>query len=310
MTQKGQGHMKYAMIGTWEMAIDGVTPAGALLARGGRAADAVELAAATIEDNPLHDTVGYGGLPNREGLVELDAAFMDGDDLMFGAVMGVKNIKNPIKVARRLSRERLDCQLVGPGAERFAEEQGFAFQNMLTEPSRQKWLADREKYAGPVGGLESKGHDTVGFIGLDRGGHMAVGVSTSGLFLKRAGRVGDSPIIGSGYYCDSAIGGAAATGVGEYIMRGCLCYEAVQLMRELSPADACARAVGALAARLSALGYPPQPFSVIALNKDGAIGAASTWDVFPFAVCDRDGQAKGLSLVRENGTARIRGLDT
>ena len=288
---------KYAMIGTWEMAADGLIPANDLLRRGGSAFDAAEMAAMAIEDNPLYDTIGYGGLPNRDGLVELDAAFMNGDNLMFGAVMGIRNVKNPIAVARKLSGARLNCQLAGEGAMRYAEEHGFAFQNMLTEPSRRKWREDLMKHEGPVGGLESKGHDTIGFVALDSAGSMAAAVSTSGLFLKRPGRVGDSPIIGSGFYCDSAVGGAVATGVGEYIMRGCLSFEVVSLMREHSPMKACERAIKTLADRLLTLGYPPEPMSVVALSNGGEYGAASTHEEFPFAALDRDGGIRQFRLV-------------
>lgn len=221
---------KWAMIATWRMSFEGVVEAGKLLDNNQCSADAIDLAISMVEDYPLYKSVGFGGLPNEDGVVELDAAFMDGNTLGFGAIAGVKSIKNPIKVARRLKDERFNCVLVGSGAERFATLNGFQMQNMLSDRAVLHFQKRRKEMANGLSAYN--GHDTVGMVCVDRNQTMTVGTSTSGLFMKKAGRVGDSPIIGSGFYVDSEYGGASCTGVGEDLMKGCLSYEAVRMLKE------------------------------------------------------------------------------
>ena len=207
------------------MCFAGVGDAQALLMGGAPAGDGVVRAITAVEDNPAYCSVGYGGLPDREGRVMTDAAFMDGTGLRMGAVMSAEGIKNPILAARLLCGRETNCLLAGHGAERFALEMGLEMRDMLTDSSRARWLdalaEGRKKLTAYTG------HDTVCVLALDREGHMAAGTSTSGLFMKDPGRVGDSPVIGSGFYCDDRFGAAAATGLGEDIMRGCLSYEIV-----------------------------------------------------------------------------------
>lgn len=293
--------MAFAMIGTWEMAMEGMRLARPALAAGGPVAQAVETAVAAVEADPRFDSVGYGGLPNVEGEVELDAAYMDGDTLHFGAVMGVRRVRSPIAVARSLAGRRTDCLLCGPGAERYARERGFAERDLRTAPSQAKWLEEKRRRAG--GGDEAeteqryRGHDTVCMIGLDEGGHMGAGVSTSGLFMKLPGRIGDSPIIGSGFYCDSEAGGAAATGLGEFIMRGCLSYEIVRGMRDgLAPQEACERAVLAHMRSMRRRGQAIEELGVVALDAKGRFGAAGTVASFPYVTFNQS-QAPTLHSV-------------
>ena len=269
------------------MSFAGVGNAWALLKDGAPAGDGVVRAITPVEDEPAFCSVGYGGLPDREGRVMTDAAFMDGSTLRMGAVMSAEGIKNPILAARLLCGRETNCLLAGRGAERFALEKGLEMRDMLTESSRARWLdalaEGRKKLTAYAG------HDTVCVLALDREGHMAAGTSTSGLFMKDPGRVGDSPVIGSGFYCDDRYGAAAATGLGEDIMRGCLSYEIVSLMkRGASPRDACREAVEGLSRRKKELGEDGGSFSVIALAPDGSFGAATTLDLFPFAAGNDD----------------------
>ena len=279
------------------MCFSGLSDANALLSNGAPAGDAVVRAITAVEDDPAFCSVGYGGLPDREGRVMTDAAFMDGARLRMGAVMSAEGVKNPILAARLLCGRETNCLLAGRGAERFALEKGLEMRDMLTASARERWLdavaEGREKLTAYAG------HDTVCVLALDREGHMAAGTSTSGLFMKDPGRVGDSPVIGSGFYCDDRFGAAAATGLGEDIMRGCLSYEIVSLMkRGASPMDACFEAVDGLSRRKKEFGEDGGSFSVIALAPDGRFGAATTLDLFPFAA----GDGSGAALYRVDST--------
>ena len=271
-----------AIIGTWKMCFQGLSEAEALLRAGKSAGDAVVHAVTRVEDEPAFCSVGYGGLPGRDGHVTLDAGFMDGHTLRVGGVMSVENIKNPILAARLLCGRETNCLLAGRGAEEVAVRAGLAFRDMRTEPSQRRW---REKLQGENEKLSAyTGHDTVCVLALDQAGRMAAGTSTSGLFMKEPGRVGDSPLVGSGFYCDERFGAAAATGLGEDIMRGCLSYEIVSLMkRGLHPNDACGEALKSLTERKLVLGEDAGSISVIALAPDGRFGAATTLPCFPFA---------------------------
>lgn len=271
-----------AIIGTWKMSLSGTARAAALLCGGGSAGDAVELAVTAVEDDPAFTSVGYGGLPDRDGHVMTDAAFMDGATLRIGGIMSAESVRNPIRLARLLCGRETDCLLAGKGAEQAAKEFGLPMRDMRTEASMRRWreaCADRERSRDAYAG-----HDTVCVLALDDRGHMAAGTSTSGLFMKAPGRVGDSPLAGSGFYCDERFGAAAATGLGEDIMRGCLSYEAVSLMRRgADPTAACREALALLVSRKLALGEDCGSMSLIALAPDGRFGAATTLPVFPFA---------------------------
>ena len=276
------------IIGTWEMSLDGIREAAEMLRNGSSAGDAAEQAIVRVENEPLYTSVGYGGLPDKDGHVRMDAAFMDGNSLRAGAVMSVENVANPIRLARKLCGRETNWLLAGRGAEQAAISFGLPMKEMRTESSMLKWRTEREKMPDRL--TAYTGHDTVCVLALDETGRMVAGTSTSGLFLKEPGRVGDSPIIGSGFYCDFRYGAAAATGLGEDIMRGCLSYEIVSLMRRgASPNDACLEALRALTARKTELGEDEGSISVIALSPAGETGAATTLEVFPFAVGGREG---------------------
>ena len=222
----------YALIGTWQMCLTGARKGTALLQSGLPAGDAVEQAIMTVEDEPAYTSVGYGGLPDSSGHVMLDAAYMDGRTLHMGGIMSAENIRNPISLARKLCGRETNCLLAGRGAEQAAVSLGLPLRDMRTEGSMEKWRKAVSEEQTKLSAYQ--GHDTVCVLALDEQGGMAAGTSTSGLFMKEPGRVGDSPIIGSGFYCDDRYGAAAATGLGEDIMRGCLSYETVSLMRPFS----------------------------------------------------------------------------
>lgn len=272
----------HALIGTWKMCFSGAVEGFSLLSAGGTAGDAVERTITRVEDDPEYTSVGYGGLPDCDGHVKMDAAYMDGGTLRMGGVMSVESIRNPIRLARALCGRETNCLLAGRGAEQAAVSFGLPLRDMRTDYAMAKWKAAvPEKHERLTA---YRGHDTVCVLALDENGSMVAGTSTSGLFMKAPGRVGDSPVIGSGFYCDARFGAAAATGLGEDIMRGCLSYEIVSLMRRgAAPKEACEEALFSLVARKLQLGEDAGSISLIALAPDGRFGAATTLSVFPFA---------------------------
>ena len=307
----------WGIIGTWEMAYDGIKEGARILKEQGHVFDALETCVRMVEDCDEFTSVGYGGLPNAAGVVELDAAFMDGENLSIGAVAALRDFANPCAIARKLMTERLNNFLAGEGAEQYAHRHGFPRKNMLTEKSKSQWLARMEEVALRERGLSGEhaakrdrrpdhegelhpytGHDTVCAIGIDHTGHMAACTSTSGLFFKTPGRVGDSPLPGCGYYVDNRIGGACATGLGEDIMKGSLSFQIVQYMSQgLTPQDASERAVQALHNHLITVRGKAGDLSVIAMNAHGEFGAATNIAAFPFvAASEKQTLAKYRAL--------------
>lgn len=280
--------MKYAMIATWRMAVEGITSSAELLRDEKSAGDAIENAIKMVEDFPFYKSVGYGGLPNEECEVELDAAYMDGDSLSIGAIAGIKDFKNPISIARKLSNEQVNCFLQGLGAEAFAHKNGFERVNMLTDRAKLHYEKKRREIA-KEGLSPYDGHDTVGMVALDSNKKMVAGTSTSGLFMKKKGRVGDSPLSGSGFYVDSEVGGATATGLGEDLMKGCISYEIVRLMKEgYHPQEAADMAVEKLDKELIRRRGKAGDLSVVALNNKGEFGVATNIEGFSFSVVTED----------------------
>ncbi|WP_051931549.1 N(4)-(beta-N-acetylglucosaminyl)-L-asparaginase [Clostridium sp. KNHs214] len=293
----------WGIIGTWEMALEGIRKASGLLETGSNADISIVEAIKNIEDNPSYTSVGYGGFPNENGEVELDAAFMSGNDLSFGAVAGIKNFKNPIAIAKALSKDRFNIFLVGKGAESFAEKNGFEKKHMLTLKAKKAWekrLKDiKEKNLSPY-----DGHDTVGMVCLDKYENMTAGTSTSGLFMKKEGRVGDSPMPGSGLYVDSKIGGATATGLGEDIMKGCISYETVRLMEEgYTPQEAADIITEKFNKKLIDRRGVSGAFSIVCMNKQGQWGVGTNVE-FPFVVSTAtEGTKVYIANFKNNKTA-------
>lgn len=284
-----------SIIATWKMAYEGTLLARKALLEGKSLEEALITLIKDVELNENFHSVGYSGLPNEDGIVECDAAMMNGDNLHFGAVAGLRNIRSAVSVARTLMDRSYNNFLVGEGALKHAIAMGFKEEEMLTEEAKRRWAEERAKDPKVY-----KGHDTVcGLIAEE--GRVIAGTSTSGLFMKKAGRVGDSPLVGPGLYADSDIGAAAATGVGEDIIKGTLSYAIVSLMSEgLSAQEASVKAVMDLDAKLRAKGEEPRDFSVIAVEKSGAWGAASNIAEFPFIVSEESGETS-MYVARDFG---------
>lgn len=278
----------WAIIATWRMAIEGLTKAANELENGMDAGDAVELAVKEVEDYPFYKSVGYGGLPNENCEVELDAAYMDGDTLSIGAVAGIRDFANPVSIAKKLSNDKVNNFLVGLGAEEYAHKNGFERKNMLTDRAKLHYTK-RKKETLDKGLNPYAGHDTVGMISLDKNGKMCAATSTSGLFMKKRGRIGDSALSGSGFYVDSEVGGASATGLGEDLMKGCISYEIVRLMKEgKHPQEACDIAVSQLDENLKRRRGKAGDLSLVALNNKGEWGVATNIEGFSFSIATKD----------------------
>lgn len=226
----------------------GIQEAMWVLKEGGSAVDAVEAGVRLVESNPEDHTVGYSGLPNLLGEVELDASVMDGLTLRAGAVGAVKRYEHAISLARKVMEELPHVMLVGSGAERFAQEMGFPERNLLTAEAEKVWreifedempavYKERMKYLDSIRKFArlaadpERPNETVNFIAMDRQGNLATGVSTSGWAWKYPGRLGDSPVIGAGNYADNRYGAAACTGRGEMAMRLCTAHSVVMYMQ-------------------------------------------------------------------------------
>lgn len=277
--------MTWGTIATWRMANEGLEKASKMLAANSNAGDAVEKLINTIEAYPYYKSVGYGGLPNEDGVVQMDAAFMDGDTLAQGSVGAIENVMHAVSVARALSHEHYNSFRVGQGATKYASLHGFKMTNMLTDRAKKRWQKRCKEIANQKLNPYD-GHDTVGAITLDVNGSMAAATSTSGLFMKKDGRVGDSPLSGSGFYVDSKVGGAAATGLGEDIMKGCLSYEIVRRMKPgQTPQQACDEAVYPFVADLKSRYGKAGEFSMVAMNNSGDWGVATNVE-FTFCVAN------------------------
>ncbi|HSV72734.1 MAG TPA: N(4)-(beta-N-acetylglucosaminyl)-L-asparaginase [Chthonomonadales bacterium] len=264
---------------TWRFGRLAVEAGLPILERGGTSLDAVEVGANAVEEDPSVLSVGYGGLPNAEGVVELDAAIMDGTSHGAGAVGSMRGIRRPISVARRVMELLPHVMLAGEGATRFALANGFPECDLLTDESRRRWSAWREtQLAARVAHFDRAGadsHDTVGVLALDARGDLAAGCTTSGLAWKRPGRIGDSPIVGSGLYADNAVGAACATGNGDEIMKACLSHRAVMRMEGgMHPQAACEDAIAYLLRKRP--GKVGSGAACLAIRRDGEVGSAAT----------------------------------
>ena len=260
------------------------------------ALDAVHQGVMVPEADPEDMSVGLGGLPDRDGIVTLDACMMDHQGNI-GAVMGLENIIYASSIARLVMEKTPHVQLVGDGALQFALENGFKKENLLTEKSKkawQEWLKT-SKY-NPMTTMEEiqksieKNHDTIGMLAIDTNQNISGACSTSGMAYKLHGRVGDSPIIGAGLYVDNEIGAATATGVGEEVVRICGSHTVVEAMRYgKSPEEACRIAIERLVKMKGAEYCKKVQIGFIALNKKGEIGCYSLLPNFTMAVRDSKG---------------------
>ena len=280
----------HGIIATWRMAKEGIEQGFEQLNQNGKASDAIETAIKAVEDFPYYKSVGYGGLPNEDQVVELDAGYMDGDTFDVGAICAIKDFANPISIAKKLSEEKVNNILVSYGAEKYAREHHFEEKEMLTDRAKAFYRKKKKELEQQAQELKPyDGHDTVGMVCLDENGTVVAGTSTSGLFMKKPGRIGDSPFVGSGFYAYSEVGGATATGLGEDLMKGCISYEIVRLMKEgLTPQEACEKAVNDLDASLKKRRTVAGDLSVVAMNNKGEFGCATNIDGFSFSVATSD----------------------
>lgn len=277
--------INWAIAATWPFGRMAVETGGKLLAAGRSSLDAVEQGISRVEADPVVDSVGVGGIPNLLGEVELDAALMRGSDLAVGAVASVTGFPNPIKIARLVLENTPHHLLVGKGAERLADSYKIERAPLLTGRSLETWHKHSKEVSCNI-----VGHDTVGVVALDSTERIIAGTSTSGTAFKLPGRVGDSPLVGSGFYADDTAGAAVATGCGELIMRGCLSYRIVELMAMGATAqEACEDSLFSLIRRLKEsvdldnAKENSKKMAVLAIDKNGCVGAAANHSDFQFA---------------------------
>jgi N4-(beta-N-acetylglucosaminyl)-L-asparaginase len=277
-----------------------------LLKEGRDPLDAVIAGVNIVEEDPDDMSVGYGGLPNEDMEVELDASVMHGPTHNAGAVAGLKHIKTPSKVAK-LVMERTDhALLMGEGALKFAKAHGFKEENLLTDKARKRWLewkeklSDRDDWFPPKEDVDQEMrdvliyHGTINCCALDANANLAGVTTTSGLSYKIPGRIGDSPIIGAGLYVDNTVGAAGSTGRGEANILNCGSFTVVEFMRQgASPEEACLKTLERIAQTskrqphlLDDEGKPRFGLSFYAVNKKGEYGSAMMWSDGRFVVHD------------------------
>jgi isoaspartyl peptidase/L-asparaginase-like protein (Ntn-hydrolase superfamily) len=273
----------YVVIATWKFGQTAVKAAAPLLEAGQPALDAALAGAQAVEDDPKVHSVGYGGVGNAVGTVQLDACVMDGKTMACGAVAGVENVRHPAALARRVMEKTPHILLVGEGARLFALQQGFPLETLLTPESVAEWEKTRRRPRGPAApappapGTPEGGHDTVTVLALDKKGSLGGVCTTSGLPHKLPGRVGDSPLIGHGLYVDNTAGAAGGTGVGEEIIRVGGSLTIVEAMRAgKTPQEACELAVRKVNALAVRRGVHPAQVAFLALDPKGRFGAACT----------------------------------
>jgi N4-(beta-N-acetylglucosaminyl)-L-asparaginase len=287
------------VISTWAPNVKANAEAWKILGAGGRALDAVEAGVQIPEGDPADQSVGYGGLPDRDGKVTLDACIMD-EKGNCGAVMFLEGIMHPIKIARLVMEKTPHVQLVGEGALQFALQNGYKIENLLTPESEKAWkewlktskydpmtipkLLQQKNEPG-----QQNNHDTIGMIAMDAAGNLSGACTTSGMAFKMRGRVGDSPIIGAGLFVDNEVGAATSTGVGEEVVRICGSHTVVELMRQgLSPELACKKTVERI---IKKRGEKAKDIQVgfIAVNNQGEYGGYALQKGFTYAVQTKAG---------------------
>lgn len=287
------------VISTWAPNVKANAEAWKILGANGRALDAVEAGVQIPEADPNDQSVGYGGLPDRDGKVTLDASIMD-EKGNCGAVMFLEKIMHPIKVARLVMEKTPHVYLAGEGALQFALENGFKEENLLTPESEKAWkewlktskydpmtipkLLEKQNQPG-----QQNNHDTIGMLALDAAGNLSGACTTSGMAYKLRGRVGDSPIIGSGLFVDNEVGAATSTGVGEEVIRTCGSHTVIEYLRQgMSPELACKKAVERI---IKIRGDKAKDVQVgyIALNPKGEFGGYALQKGFTYAVQSKAG---------------------
>ncbi len=271
------------VIATWEN-LKATEAAMQIITKGGNALDAVEAGARVPEADPENTSVGYGGLPDRDGFVTLDACIMDHKGNA-GSVTYLQSIMHPISVARKVMEKTPHVMLSGDGALQFALSQGFKKENLLTDKSKAKWQEwiKENKYT-PV--VNKDNHDTIGILAIDSENNISGACTTSGWAYKMHGRVGDSPIPGAGMYVDNEIGGACATGTGELVIKICGSFLIVELMRNgRSPQEAVEETIHRMVKKID---VTDSQVGFLAINKKGEHGAYSLRKDFNYSLYEKE----------------------
>lgn len=279
-------------ISTWKFGKPVNEAALRTVQQGGSMLDAIEKGIWVAEADAQNSSVGLGGIPAANGVVQLDACIMNGPDHNAGAVAGLEDILHPISVARKVMEETIHVMLVGEGARQFALQNGFQKTQLLTDSQKanyqrflEKQKAEQQK-ANQLPEIDENNHDTIALVGVDADGNVFGGCSTSGWGFKLPGRVGDSPIIGSGLYVDNEVGGAGATGTGENVMRYCASLMIVEEMRRGTSPQKAIEVVIERIARKDPRKIDQLSINFVAINKQGETGAAGTNRGFQYAVTD------------------------
>lgn len=273
---------KPIVVSTWNFGKAANVEAWKILSSQGRALDAVEAGARVPEGDPTETSVGLGGLPDRDGRVTLDSCIMD-EHANCGAVACLEHIVHPVSVARRVMEKTPHVFLVGEGALKFALDQGFKKENLLTKESEKAWKEwlKTAQYK-PIVNFEN--HDTIGIVAMDSKQNLSGACTTSGMAYKMHGRVGDSPIIGAALFVDNEVGAATSTGVGEEVIRIVGSHLVVELMRQgNSPQKACELAVERIVKNQPVKSKEIQ-VGFLAISKSGEYGAYALQKGFTYAV--------------------------
>ena len=304
----GTGGAKPIVISTWAPNVKANAEAWKILGKGGRALDAVVAGVQVPEADPTDNSVGYGGLPDRDGKVTLDSCVMD-EHGQCGSVMAIENIMHPVLVARLVMEKTPHVQLVGEGALQFALANGFTKENLLTPESEKAWKEwlktskydpkitvqqleekikkEKQKNEQQQWPIPKLNHDTIGMVALDANGNLSGACTTSGMAYKMHGRVGDSPIIGAGLFVDNEAGAASSTGVGEEVVKICGSHTVIEMMRHgYSPEAACKEAIRRIIKNNKTKNLQ---VGFIAINKKGEHGAFGTIKGFNYCVTTNAG---------------------
>ena len=280
------------IVSTWSFGLEANKAAKVMLDNGGTAMDAAEEGARITEADVTNSSVGIGGLPDEDGFVTLDSCVMDHTGNC-GSVAFLQDILHPVSVARKVMEETKHVMLVGKGAKKFALSKGFKEQDLVTSKSKEewkKWQKERREMS------PHETHDTISIIVQDKRGDIAGACTTSGWAYKMHGRVGDSPLIGAGLFVDNEVGAAAATGLGEEVIKTNGSFLVVELMRQgYDPKDACEEALKRVIKKHD--GNPDFQIGYVAMRKDGKVGAAALKWTFEYALSKN----KSNKLYKING---------
>ena len=278
---------KPIVVSTWKPGLTANKEAWKVLNKSGKSLDAVEAGVKIIESDINNKSVGIGGMPDRNGIVTLDACIMD-HQYNCGSVAFLQDIEHPVSVARKVMEDTPHVMLCGKGAQDFAIEKGFTKTNLLTPEAKNDWIKWKATQNKKLPEINHENHDTIGMLAIDNEGDISGACTTSGWAYKLHGRVGDSPIIGAGLFLDNEVGAAAATGLGEAIIKTSGSAMVVELMRQgFSPLQACKTIVERISKiHKSGPEWDYLQVGFIALNKNGEYAGYSLRKGFNYSLCD------------------------